>query len=111
MKLFFVCLVFGFVSCSTIQYSNKSDYNQAAGELNDISKDDNLTPEQKVIIKHASTKLQAVEKIVKENEKLQQELVKESKQAGAGRMAYSVLIFLCLVVTAFIIKKMMGVFT
>ena len=49
------CIIFVifYAGCSSVKY--KTEYNQTAKELEQELKKDNLTPVQKVIIKHAIT--------------------------------------------------------
>lgn len=85
-----ICLISAvFYSCSMPVKTTSG--NLSAKELEDMSKADNLTPEQKVILKHAAVNLQQAEKESKEIEKLQKQIVSESKLAGAGRMAYVII--------------------
>ena len=85
-----ICLISAvFYTCSSQVKMTPADL--SARELENMSKADNLTPEQKVILKHAAVNLKQAEKESKEIEKLQKQIVSESKLAGAGRMAYVII--------------------
>ena len=89
IHIIIICLISAvFYTCSM---PVKTSGNLSAKELEDMSKADNLTPEQKVILKHAAVNLQQAEKESKEIEKLQKQIVSESKLAGAGRMIYTII--------------------
>lgn len=85
-----ICLISAvFYTCSSQVKMTPADL--SARELENMSKADNLTPEQKVIIKHAAVSLQQMTKESKEIEKLQKQVLSESKMAGAGKMAYVII--------------------
>ena len=65
-NIFIILLLIFIAGCSTVQY--KSEYLQTAAELERELENDNLTPVQKVIIKHAITELQQAQKIDKKND-------------------------------------------
>ena len=105
IHVFLICLIFliFYTGCSTVQY--KSEYSQTAAELEQELKNDNLTPVQKVIIRHAITELKQAEKTDKKNEQLQNQVVSKSEKAGAGTIIYWLLGVCGLGIVAFIIVK------
>mgnify|MGYP001312384846 CR=1 FL=1 len=102
-KIIVLFILLFIVGCSTVQY--KSEYSQTASELEQELKNDNLTPVQKVIIKHAITELKQAQKTDKENTVLNDRLISESKKSGAGTFAYGLLLVCGLGIIAFIIVK------
>jgi len=111
--VFLSCIFFAIFStgCSTLQ-TNTKEYNQTAKEIDDIIKhDNNLTDKQKVILQHAKIQIESASQTSKENDKLQQELVKESKLAGAGKMIYTLIYFVGFLIVAFITFKILKKFS
>lgn len=107
-KIIILILLFG-VACGSV--ITKSEFKQTAGEIQDILKSDkNLTPEQKVILRHAVVNLQDADRQSREKEKLQDKLVSTSKDAGAGRMMYVLCAVLALGIVAFVISKFTKLF-
>ena len=90
--LFFVL----FTGCVSTQ--KNSDIDLTGQELNRIESDANLTPEQKIIIKHAEASLRDAVVINKENSKLENKVISESKEAGAGTLIYWIIGAACLIV-------------
>ena len=107
-NIFIILLLIFIAGCSTVQY--KSEYSQTAAELEQELKNDNLTPVQKVIIRHAITELKQAQKTDKENDNLQNKLINESKKSGAGTFAYGLLLVCGISIIAFIIAKVKSFF-
>lgn len=106
-KIIIISLLLFVAGCSTVQYKN--DYQQTAAELEQELKNDNLTPVQKVIIRHAITGLQQAQKTDKENRELRNNLISESKKSGAGTFAYGLLLVGIMGIIAFIIAKIKSI--
>ena len=107
-KIIILILLFG-LACGSV--TTKSEFKQTAGEIQDILKSDkNLTPVQRVILKHALVNLQDADKQSKEKEKLQDKLVSTSKDAGAGRIMYILCGVLALGIVAFVVSKFVKLF-
>lgn len=109
IHVFLICIIFTifYTGCSTVQY--KSEYSQTAAELEQELKNDNLTPVQKVIIRHAITELKQAQKTDKENTVLNDRLISESKKSGAGTFAYGLLLVCGIGILAFIIAKIKSI--
>lgn len=82
-NLFFILLFI--LSCST---APKSNFIQSGSELQEVLKSEKLSEASQVRIKHAINDLKIADKQQKDEKKLQQDLVKESKLAGAGKLTY-----------------------
>lgn len=109
MKKIIICMIILLIAgCSSVQY--KTEYDQTAKELEQELKKDNLTPEQKIIIRHAIIELTQAKKIDKENDVLKDQLVSESKKSGAGNFAYWLIGLLALGIIAYIITKIKSIF-
>ena len=106
-KIIIISLLLFLAGCSTVQY--KSEYSQTASELEQELKNNNLTPVQKVIIRHAITELKQAQKTDKENKELQNNLISESKKSGAGTFAYGLLVVGAMGIIAFIIAKIKSI--
>jgi uncharacterized protein YcfL len=92
------------VGCSTHQ--PKSDFGQAGKEIEDILRSDgNLTDSQKVVLRQAVSSLRSADQVQRQNSELQKELVKTSKDAGAGRLVYLILGVVGLVAGAVAVSK------
>lgn len=102
-KIIIISLLLFVAGCSTVQYKN--DYQQTAAELEQELKNDNLTPAQKVIIKHAITELKQAQNTDKKNDELQKQIVSDSKKSGAGTFAYILLLVCGIGIITFIIAK------
>ena len=70
-----------------------------------LKHDNNLTPAQKIVLKHAKNQLAQAAQNEKKIEKLQNDLIKESKQAGAGKMVYTMIYFGVFLIIAYIVIK------
>lgn len=115
IHVIFICIfsAFFYTGCSTLQKNNIPESKQTVSEIDDIIKHDKLTDKQKVILQHAKTELQSAQQTASKNEELQNELIKESKLAGAGKMVYTVIYFVAFLIVAFIgfkILKKFGIF-
>lgn len=109
MRKLIILLSFLFiVGCASVQ--PKFQYNQTADELEQELRNDNLTPVQRVVIKHAIAELKGAAKMTEENAKLQKKLVAESKDAGAGVLVKWLIGLAFLIVAAFIVTKIKGIF-
>lgn len=104
IHVIFICIIFTvfYTGCATIGENKSALYNVSADELDKISQSENLTPEQKVIIKHASINLKQAEKAENKVSELQEKLVKESKLAGAGKMIYTIIFFIAFCIISYI---------
>lgn len=97
------------IGCSTSQY--KTDFGQSSDEIEKIIKDGNgITPEQKVILRHAADRLRSADSLQSENAGLRDDIADASKDAGAGKMAYAILAVIGLAITAFITSKIFKIF-
>lgn len=101
------CLVI--TGCATTT-GDKSMYDISAEELEKISQSENLTPEQKVIIKHGFINLKQASKTEVKVQELQKQIVKESKLAGAGKMTYVLIGFVCFLAVMFVGLKFLKKF-
>lgn len=119
IQFLFACVIaFGIVSllsCSSIQTGGETkaaSYHQSYTEIQDILKhSDNLTPEQKVILKHAAADLKDAQTQSKQIAKLQTQIVKSSEKAGAGKLIYNIMYFVAFLVAAFLGFKIMKKFS
>ena len=112
-----VCLVSIF-SCSSVQTSGGgvctkglNSYSGTIDELKDILKHDPLTDKQKVIVNHAIDNLKDAKKQNTKTEKLQEQLVKSSEKAGAGKLVYNIMYFVIFLIVAFAGFKIMKKFS
>lgn len=102
--IIFIFLFLFFASCSTIQ---KSNYKESAGELQDLLKNKKLDETSKIVIKHAINDLNNADKTQKENTDLTKKVIKESKEAGAGNMIYTILYIGAGIFAGIIVLKVM----
>lgn len=112
-----VCLVSIF-SCSSVQTSGGgvctkglNSYSGTIDELKDILKHDPLTDKQKVIVNHAIDNLKDAKKQNTKTEKLQEQLIKSSEKAGAGKLVYNIMYFVIFLIVAFAGFKIMKKFS
>ena len=110
----YVLIILTVTGCMTTSGIKTAEYKQTASEIEDIVKrDTNLTPMQKVVLKHAIVNLREAEKKDQEVIQLQKQVVSESKLAGAGKMVYVLIgfiIFLIVSVFGFRVMKKFSVF-
>jgi hypothetical protein len=105
IKSIIILLLF-FAACTTTPY--KSDYKETGQEIKNILQhDQNLTPAQKIILKHAMTELDSAQKQSKQNSELQNKVIAESQRAGAGTLIYWIIGVIAFGISAFIISKIM----
>lgn len=101
-------------SCSSIQPGgNKTaSYQQTVTEIDDIIKHgDNLTPAQKIVLKHAAADLKDAQTAGKQSAKLQEKLIAASEKAGAGKLIYYIMYFVVFLVAAFMGFKILKKFS
>lgn len=110
-RMMIVLLVLFVAGCAGVGVkTQKSDYSLTGEEIQDILRHDkNLTPEQKIVLKHAAVELRNAQKQDIKNDQLQQQLVKESKQAGAGNLVYWIIGTVIFMGTVFVISKVLRV--
>ena len=118
LEIIFYGLIFSLVvfmcSCSSLQPEGgkAASLNQTKKELVDIIKDgDNLTPTQKVIIKHAIAELDDAKNQSAKIEKLQSQVIKTAEKAGAGKLIYYIMYFVVFLVGSFLIFKVLKKFS
>ena len=105
----FLLSIFG---CTSIQNAgNVASYQQTEEELINISDDDNLTPAQKIIIKHAAADLKDAQAQGKQTAKLREQVIKASEKAGAGKLVYNIMYFVAFLVAAFLGFKILKKFS
>ena len=105
-----VSIIVFMVSCSSVQTGGekKASYQQTEKEIQDILKDgDNLTPAQKIVLKHAAAELKDAQTQGKQNAELQNKLIKASEKAGAGKMVYAIGGFVVFIISAFVGMKIL----
>ena len=100
-------MVVFFVGCATIQPDK--DLKLSVEELNTMQKDPNLTPAQKIILKHAESGLKNAIQIQKENVILEKKVISESHKAGAGTLTYWLIGLAFLGIAAFIFSKVVKI--
>lgn len=110
IRVFLICTLFAIfctcLSCKSITTSNNLEYKQTENDIDNILKHDtNLTPAQKIVLKHAKNQLAQAAQNEKKIEKLQNDLIKESKQAGAGKMVYTIIYFVVFLIIAYVVIK------
>lgn len=100
-------------SCSTVQPGEKTaSYQQTVTEIDDIIKHgDNLTPVQKIVLKHAAADLKDAQAAGKQTAKLQEKLISASEKAGAGKLIYYIMYFVAFLVAAFMGFKILKKFS
>ena len=104
----FIFILLIFLSCASPQY--KSDYQQTGQEISDIiTHDTNLTPTQKIVLKHAEIELKTAQAQEKQNGILENKLISESKRAGAGTLTYCIIGIMALGIAAFVVSKFVKV--
>lgn len=106
-----VSIIVFMVSCSSVQTGGDikcQSYEQTGKEIQDILKDgDNLTPAQKIVLKHAAAELKDAQTQGKQNAELQNKLIKASEKAGAGKLIYYIMYFVGFLIFAFFGFKIM----
>ena len=112
MKRFILFFLLFIASCSTLPVAPvTTSYKQSAKELKDIIKvDKTLSPVAKIVIKHAINDLENADKLQKDAENLEKKVISDSKEAGAGKLVYTLIyggigVFVLLVVLK-IMKKL-----
>ena len=96
-----VAVIVFMISCSSVQTLGNggiytkglNSYSGTIDELKDILKHDQLTDKQKVIVNHAIDNLKDAKKQNTKTEKLQEQLIKSSEKAGAGKLIYNIMYF------------------
>lgn len=108
-----VSVILFFVSCSSVQTGGgmKASYQQTEKEIQDILKDDNLTPAQKIVLKHAVADLKDAQAAQKQQARLQDQIIKASEKAGAGKLIYYIMYFVVFLVIAFMGFKILKKFS
>ena len=108
-----VSVILFFVSCSSVQTGGemKASYQQTEKEIQDILKDDNLTPAQKIVLKHAAADLKDAQAAQKQQARLQDQIIKASEKAGAGKLIYNIMYFVAFLVAAFLGFKILKKFS
>lgn len=108
-----VSVILFFVSCSSVQTGGetKASYQQTEKEIQDILKDDNLTPAQKIVLKHAAADLKDAQSAAKQQSKLQDQVIKASEKAGAGKLVYNIMYFVVFLVAAYLGFKILKKFS
>lgn len=74
-------------------------------ELTDTLKDDNLTPVQKVIIKHAISDLKQAQATEKKAGELEKKVIASAEKAGAGKLTYTIIYFVVFLIVAYVVVK------
>ncbi len=110
MKIILFLSIFFVISFNCHSPSvQQSAFNNRADELKIISKNKNLSNDQRMIIQHASDELRNAGKIIKQQDKeidkKEAKLIKKSNLAGAGKLIYVILGIIGLGIIAFIIYK------
>lgn len=103
------------VSCSSlkpIDGMKTASIEQTKKELEDIIKHgDNLTPAQKIVLKHAAADLKDAQSAAKQQSKLQDQVIKASEKAGAGKLVYNIMYFVVFLVAAYLGFKILKKFS
>ena len=110
-----VSIIVFFVSCSSVPISDSgktASYEQTKTEIDDIIKHgDNLTPAQKIVLKHAAANLKDAQVTQKQQTKLQEQIIKASEKAGAGKLVYYIMYFVAFLVASFLGFKILKKFS
>lgn len=116
LEILFYCLIVSvivfFVSCSSVQNigEKSASYIESSKELDSIINNENITPVQKIILKHASEELKQAEAQNKQVTKLHEKLVASSEKAGAGKLVYYIMYFVVFLVATFLGFKILKKF-
>lgn len=102
------------VSCSSlkpIDGMKTASIEQTKKELEDIIKHgDNLTPAQKIVLQHAAADLKDAQAARKQQAKLQEQVIKASEKAGAGKMVYAIGGFIIFLIVMYIGNRALAIF-
>jgi Flp pilus assembly protein TadB len=108
MKKIILLFIFVFmIGCSSTQY--KSDYDYTADQL-DRQAEKETDPIKKELNKRAAMQLRAADKTQEQNSKLQEQVISKSEKAGAGVLVKWLIGLAFLIVAAFIVSKIKGIF-
>lgn len=101
------------LSCSSVQTIKSADSIELTrNEIEDILKhDENLTPAQKIVLKHAVADLKDAQTQSKQAVKLQDKVIESSEKAGAGKLVYNIMYFIIFLIIAFAGFKIMKKFS
>jgi hypothetical protein len=110
--IFLLGTILAFNCCASVSEKNSPLKNQAALIETVIKNNPQMSETDKAILKAGVKDLKYADKVIiqqdKENDKLDDKLVKEAKEAGAGKIMYVVLGLIFTAIVAFVGLKIMG---